>query len=209
MRGRLWLIGVLLLGAVAAVGSCARTEQAHGPTLGGTKTTPAAAVRPRFALLEATEEDLARGVHSAVLRVNPGSETQAREYYTKIRAALTDFPRQTLLESSIADMLAYYGFPALLPEDLQRLAPAFLMDFARLRVNVSNKDPFESAWPWVRAWLEAEPDRLGRELFERLQGELPGVYPDGQLRTFQRRAREWRLAAARQLVFASPSENVA
>jgi hypothetical protein len=73
----------------------------------------------------------------------------------------------------------------------------------------TRKDPFESAWPCVRAWLEAEPDRIGRELFVRLQGELPGVFPDGQLRTFQRRVREWRHAAARQLVVASPSEDAA
>jgi hypothetical protein len=69
----------------------------------------------------------------------------------------------------------------------------------------TRKDPFERAWPCVRAWLEAEPDRVGKELFARLQGELPGVFPDSQLRTFQRRVREWRQAAARQLVFASPS----
>jgi hypothetical protein len=73
----------------------------------------------------------------------------------------------------------------------------------------TRKDPFESAWPCVRTWLEAEPDRIGRELFVRLQGELPGVFPDGQLRTFQRRVREWRHVAARQLVFASPSEDAA
>ena len=73
----------------------------------------------------------------------------------------------------------------------------------------TRKDPFESAWPCIRAWLEAEPDRIGRELFVRLQGELPGVFPDGQLRTFQRRVREWRHAAARLLVFASPSEDAA
>jgi hypothetical protein len=73
----------------------------------------------------------------------------------------------------------------------------------------TRKDPFESAWPCVRAWLEAEPDRIGRELFVRLQDELPGVFPDNQLRTFQRRVREWRHAAARQLVFASPSADAA
>jgi hypothetical protein len=72
----------------------------------------------------------------------------------------------------------------------------------------TRKDPFESAWPCVRAWLEAEPDRVGKELFARLQGELPGVFPNSQLRTFQRRVRDWRLAAARQLVFATPSTNV-
>jgi hypothetical protein len=73
----------------------------------------------------------------------------------------------------------------------------------------TRKDPFESAWPCVRAWLEAEPDRIGRELLVRLQRELPGVFPDGQLRTFQRRVRQWRHAAARQLVFASPSQDAA
>jgi hypothetical protein len=35
-----------------------------------------------------------------------------------------------------------------------------------------------------------EPDRIGRELFMRLQAELPGVFPDGQLLTFQRRVRD-------------------
>lgn len=73
----------------------------------------------------------------------------------------------------------------------------------------TRKDPFASVWPCVRAWLEAEPDRVGKELFARLQGELPGAFPDAQLRTFQRRVKEWRHAAARQLVFASPSEDAA
>src|ERR1700730_627740 len=77
-----------------------------------------------------------------------------------------------------------------------RLAPRPARDWR------TRKDPFESAWPCVRAWLEAEPDRVGKELFARLQCELPGVFPDGQLRTFQRRGREWRQATARQLVFA-------
>ena len=67
----------------------------------------------------------------------------------------------------------------------------------------TRKDPFETAWPLVVTWLEAEPDRIGRELFERLQSEQAGVFPDGQLRTFQRRVKEWRCAAARKLVFAS------
>ena len=58
----------------------------------------------------------------------------------------------------------------------------------------------------MRAWLEAEPDRVGQELFARLQAELPGVFPDGQLRTFQRRVKEWRHAAARHLVFASSED---
>jgi len=37
------------------------------------------------------------------------------------------------------------------------------------------------------AQFEAEPWRTSRELFERLQKERPGVFPDGQLRTLQQR----------------------
>jgi hypothetical protein len=47
----------------------------------------------------------------------------------------------------------------------------------------SRRDPFETTWPLLRQWFDAEPERTGRELFERLQAEHPGVYPDGQLRT--------------------------
>lgn len=65
-------------------------------------------------------------------------------------------------------------------------------------------DPFESAWPLVRRWLEAEPDRTAKELFERLQVDQPGAFPDGQIRTLQRRVQEWRTAEARRLILASP-----
>jgi hypothetical protein len=69
----------------------------------------------------------------------------------------------------------------------------------------SRRDPFETSWPLLRQWFEAEPELTGRELFERLQAEYPGVYPDGQLRTLQRRLKEWRREAARRLVFATPT----
>ena len=53
----------------------------------------------------------------------------------------------------------------------------------------------------MREWFEAEPWRTSRELFERLQTEQPGVFPDGQLRTLQRRMKEWRRDVAHQMVF--------
>ena len=62
-------------------------------------------------------------------------------------------------------------------------------------------DPFVAVTAMVREWFEAEPWRTTRELFERLQGERPGVVPDGQLRTLQRRMKEWRRERARELVF--------
>jgi hypothetical protein len=73
----------------------------------------------------------------------------------------------------------------------------------------TRKDPFEAVWPSVRTWLEAGPDRIGKDLFARLQTELPGVFPDGQLRTFQRRVREWRHGAARHLILSGDKPDAA
>ncbi|SLM42189.1 transposase [Nitrospira sp. ND1] len=66
-------------------------------------------------------------------------------------------------------------------------------------------DPFEQAWPLVRHWLEAEPDRTAKELFHRLQVAQPDTFSDGQLRTLQRRVQAWRTAEARRLILANPS----
>jgi hypothetical protein len=65
----------------------------------------------------------------------------------------------------------------------------------------SRKDPFEAVWPELNDWLEAAPDQTGVELFARLQQAYPGRFPDGQLRTLQRRLADWRLAASHRLVF--------
>jgi hypothetical protein len=62
-------------------------------------------------------------------------------------------------------------------------------------------DPFATVTALVREWFEAEPWRTSRELFERLQEVQPGVFPDGQLRTLQRRLKEWRREQAHKMVF--------
>lgn len=62
-------------------------------------------------------------------------------------------------------------------------------------------DPFEAVWPTICEWLERDPDQTGKSLLERLQREYPGVYPDGQIRTLQRRLKEWRRQMAHRLVF--------
>src|SRR6516225_11873572 len=62
-------------------------------------------------------------------------------------------------------------------------------------------DPFAPVTTELRKWFEAEPWRTSRELLERLQTEHPGVYPEGQLRTLQRRLKEWRREAAHRMVF--------
>lgn len=65
-------------------------------------------------------------------------------------------------------------------------------------------DPFEAVWPKVREWLDAEPDRTAEEMLRRLQHETPGQFADGQLRTLQRRVKEWRREAVRNLIFSEP-----
>jgi hypothetical protein len=65
-------------------------------------------------------------------------------------------------------------------------------------------DPFESVWPRIQGWLEAEPDRTPKEIFERLLCDAPGSFTDGQIRTLQRRVKEWRRSAIHKLVFTGP-----
>src|SRR6266446_4814745 len=69
-------------------------------------------------------------------------------------------------------------------------------------------DPFVAVTTALREWFEAEPWRTSRELFERLQAEYPGVYPDGQLRTCQRRLKGWRREVAVRLVFGTAPVDV-
>jgi hypothetical protein len=62
-------------------------------------------------------------------------------------------------------------------------------------------DPFARVTELLREWFEAEPWRTSRELFERLQKSHPDLFPDGQLRTLQRRVKTWRRALAHKMVF--------
>jgi hypothetical protein len=50
-------------------------------------------------------------------------------------------------------------------------------------------------------WLQKDPDATGKALLERLHREYPGRFPNGQLRTLQRRIKEWRQVMARGLVY--------
>jgi hypothetical protein len=56
----------------------------------------------------------------------------------------------------------------------------------------TRSDPFEEVWAEVRAHLDREPRLEARTLFDALQLQYPGKFPDGQLRTLQRRVKTWR-----------------
>lgn len=55
-------------------------------------------------------------------------------------------------------------------------------------------DPFAQVWPQAQRQLEQTPDLAAKTLFEAVQRQYPGQFPDDQLRTFQRRVRAWRMA---------------
>lgn len=59
-------------------------------------------------------------------------------------------------------------------------------------------DPFAAVWDEVCRRLEMAPERTAKAIFLELQQEHPGRYPHGQLRTLQRRVKEWRAHAILQ-----------
>lgn len=77
----------------------------------------------------------------------------------------------------------------------------------RQRTWRTRKDPFEGVWSDVLLWLQQEPDATAKELFVKLQALYPGQWSNGQLRTLQRRIREWRAIMARELIYASLEQN--
>ena len=53
-------------------------------------------------------------------------------------------------------------------------------------------DAFAEDWPWVEDFLKNNSGVEAKSLFEALQRQYPGRYQDGQLRTFQRRVKQWK-----------------
>ena len=53
-------------------------------------------------------------------------------------------------------------------------------------------DPFESVWPEIQQQLETAPGLQAKAIFQSLQRQQPGKFQDGQLRTLQRRIKQWR-----------------
>ncbi|MHB1267859.1 MAG: integrase catalytic domain-containing protein [Acidithiobacillus ferriphilus] len=65
-------------------------------------------------------------------------------------------------------------------------------------------DPFEQVWPTIEQWLNREPNVTAKELLVRLADLIPDAYNGtAQLRTLQRRVKEWRAEKAKAMVFAA------
>ena len=57
----------------------------------------------------------------------------------------------------------------------------------------TRKDPFAEVWEEAEEHLSQTPYVQAKALFQTLQQKYPGKFKDGQLRTFQRRVKAWRL----------------
>jgi len=56
----------------------------------------------------------------------------------------------------------------------------------------TRKDPFAADWEEIAARLMESPELEAKTLFEDLMRRRPGCYEEAQLRTFQRRIKQWR-----------------
>lgn len=56
----------------------------------------------------------------------------------------------------------------------------------------TRSDPFSTVWELVEKQLQENPGLQAKALFAWLQGEYPGQFQNGQLRTFQRGVHRWR-----------------
>jgi hypothetical protein len=67
----------------------------------------------------------------------------------------------------------------------------------------THPDAFAEDWPWAEDFLKTNNGVEAKTLFEALQRIYPGKYQDGQLRTFQRRVKQWKAlyGPAREVYF--------
>ena len=70
----------------------------------------------------------------------------------------------------------------------------------------TRKDPFEGVWCDVLLWLQKDPDTTAKDLLAKLSQAHPDRFGDAQLRTLQRRVKDWRGVMAKRLVYAASDE---
>jgi hypothetical protein len=59
----------------------------------------------------------------------------------------------------------------------------------------TREDPFQPVWNEICELLEKNPELTAKSILQELQLLYPDQYPEGQLRTLQRRVQEWRAKA--------------
>jgi hypothetical protein len=114
-------------------------------------------------------------------------------------AGLTCPDKQTEADPTLTEFLAH--LPTLWHEGEVR--PTHRRPAASPRYWRTRSDPFADVWTEIKGWLAADPDITAKALLARLQQEHSCSFSAGQLRTLQRRVREWRQEMARKLIFST------
>ena len=70
----------------------------------------------------------------------------------------------------------------------------------------TRKDPIEGVWGSGLVRLQTEPDATGKALMSRLQSKHPDRFTEAQLRTMQRRVKQWRGIMGKELAYAGTAE---
>lgn len=70
--------------------------------------------------------------------------------------------------------------------------PSQLAEQTPARTWRTREDPFAEVWSEVEVLLEEGPGWEAKTLFEELQRRYPGRFAEGQLRSLQRRVKQWR-----------------
>ncbi|MEA2572280.1 MAG: hypothetical protein QOI24_4281 [Acidobacteriota bacterium] len=125
------LFAVLPLAAGLLLAACPKKEEAVQQQPPPNTTTAAAAAtttEEAHKLINLMNDAGVASLKAATrLRVDKGDQAGADNYYNGIRAKLTDFPKTKLQDSTLDDMLAYFGYAELRPSLAEQLDPAGLM----------------------------------------------------------------------------------
>ena len=126
-----------------------------------------------------------------------------REAQSAMAAMFSPQPRGTPLGESIDRFLA--SLPNLWQQGEAR--PTHRDQVRSPRHWRTRKDPFEGVWRHVLLWLQKDPDTNAKDLLAKLREAYPGRFGDAQLRTLQRRVKDWRGVMAKELLYATSDES--
>jgi hypothetical protein len=129
------------------------------------------------------------------------SELDPLELLHRIRKAQAALAALGCSSSDALDQESLDAFLAALPRLWRagEVRPTHRKQAVKPRQWRTRRDPFEGSWPLILEWLQSEPDATAKSLLERLQTAEPEKYSDGQVRTLQRRIKEWREIMAKKL----------
>ena len=148
---------------------------------------------------DGTSAVVKNGLHEYRVGLDPVALLRSiREAQSAMAAMSSPQPQGVPLGESIDRFLA--SLPNLWQQGEAR--PTHRDQVRSIRHWRTRKDPFEGVWREVLLWLQNDPDTNARDLLAKLREAYPGRFGDAQLRTLQRRVKDWRGVMAKGLLYA-------